>query len=182
MAVHDPLMNRVLQRTLPLGLAALLVAACDAVPRDSHGALERVRETRELRVGVTHDPPWAQAESGRIGGIEPVIVERFAASLGAKPRYVAGSESELMEALHARKLDVVAAGLDKSTPHKKRGALTQPYLKTKLASVPAGEKPKTKQRVLAVTQGESRLLYTLDRFLLERKPQWRALAEAEAKR
>ena len=175
-------MNGPPRRSLALWLAALLAAGCDAVPRDSKGALERIRQSGELRVGVTHDPPWGTLEGGRVaGGIEPAIVEQFAASVGARPRYTTGSESELMEALHARKLDVVAAGLDKSTPHKKRGALTQAYLKTRIASAPAGEKPKTKQRVLAVTQGESRLLYTLDRFLLERKPQWRALAEAEAK-
>ena len=168
-----------------LAVCALAAAAagCERIPRDSHGALERIRGSGELRVGVTHDPPWVRVEGGRVtGGVEPVIVERFAASLGARPRYVAGSESELMEALHARRIDVVAAGLDKGTPHKKRGALTQAYLKTELASVPEGEKPKTKQRVLAVTQGESRLLYTLDRFLLERKPQWRELAQAEARR
>lgn len=163
-------------------LAGAVASACDAIPRDSKGSLERVRSSGELRVGVTHDPPWATAEGGHVGGVEPAIVERFAASLGARPRYVTGSESELMEALHAGKLDLVAAGLDKKTPHSKRAALTQSYLKTELASAPAGEKPKTLQRVLAVSQGESRLLYSLDRFLLERKPQWRALAEAEASR
>jgi ABC-type amino acid transport substrate-binding protein len=141
-----------------------------------------VQRSGELRVGVTHHPPWVTAEGGRVSGIEAVIVERFAASIGARPRYVVGSESELMEALHAHRVDMVAAGLDMTTPHKKRGALTQSYLKTTLASAPTGEKPKPKQRVLAVSQGESRLLYTLDRFLLERKPQWRALLRTERAR
>jgi ABC-type amino acid transport substrate-binding protein len=167
---------------IALGFAALLASGCDRIPRDSHGTLERIQSSGELRVGVTHDPPWVSADGGRVGGIEAEIVEDFAATLGAKPSYVIASESELMEALHARRLDLVAAGLDKTTPHKKRGALTQGYLKTKLASAPEGEKPKTKQRVLAVTQGESRLLYTLDRFLLERKPEWAALARAEQRR
>ena len=161
----------------------MLIAGCERIPRDSQGTLERVRRSGELRVGVTHDPPWSRVEEGRVtGGVEPAIVERFAASVGAKPRYVTGSESELMEALHAGKLDLVAAGLDKTTPHKKRGALTQAYLQTELASSPAGEKPKPRQRVLAVSQGESRLLYTLDRFLLGRKPEWTTLARAEASR
>ena len=169
-------------RWMALCLLAALAGGCERLPRDSKGTLERVQRSGELRVGVTHDPPWVTAEGGRVGGIEAVVVERFAASLGARPRYVVGSESELMEALHARKVDLVAAGLDKSTPHKKRGALTQSYLKTKLASVPAGEKPKTKQRVLAVTQGESRLLYALDRFLLGHKHEWRELARTEERR
>ncbi|HEX8568450.1 MAG TPA: transporter substrate-binding domain-containing protein [Caulobacteraceae bacterium] len=175
-------MTRAFHRLLAASAVFALIAGCEEVPRDSHGTLERVRRSGELRVGVTHDPPWATLDGGRVaGGIEPAIVERFAASLGVRPRYVTGAESELMEALHAGKLDVVAAGLDKTTAHKKRGALTQPYLKTTLGSVPEGEKAAPKQRVLAVSQGESRLLYTLDRFLLARKPQWRALARAEAR-
>ena len=169
-------------RWIALCLLGALAAGCEQIPRDSKGALERVQRSGELRVGVTHDPPWVTAEGGRVGGMEAVIVEGFAANLGARPRYVIASESELMEALHAGRLDLVAAGLDKSTPHKKRGALTQAYLKTKLASVPPGEKPKTRQRVLAVSQGESRLLYTLDQFLLSRKPEWRELARAEERR
>ena len=169
-------------RWITLCALAALAGGCERIPRDSKGTLERIQRSGELRVGVAQDPPWVTAEGGRVGGIEAVIVERFAADIGARPRYVVASESELMEALHASKIDVVAAGLDKTTPHKKRGALTQSYLKTKLASAPAGEKPKAKQRVLAVTQGESRLLYALDRFLLERKPQWRELARAEQRR
>lgn len=133
----------------PLLYFVLLVAlpACDAIPRDAAGALDRIRASGEVRVGV--DRAVAR-------GVEAEILERWAATLGARVVWVPGPLPELVRAVHERDLDVVAAGLTDDTPFAARLAISQPYQRGSPA------------RVLAVTQGESALLYSLDRFVLER--------------
>jgi polar amino acid transport system substrate-binding protein len=162
--------------------AASAVSGCEVAPRDSHGALERIEQAGELRVGIAYDPPWTAPGAGGAAGIEPAILQRFAAERGLRVRYVPGSEADLVEALHRREIDVLAAGLSRKTPHASRIALTQAYYKADKQTLRATAEPESeKQRALAVIPGESRLLHTLDRFLLERRPEWRALIEAEAR-
>jgi polar amino acid transport system substrate-binding protein len=118
-------------------LLLALLAACD-LPKDSAATLERVRGG-ELRVGVTEHRPWARFEDGQAVGIEPALVQEWARSLGATIRWVRGAETELVEALDRREIDLLIAGLERRTPHAKRLGLTQPYLKTELRlAVPPG--------------------------------------------
>ena len=222
-------------------LAAMLclaVAGCDAMPRDSWGALEKARERGALRVGVAERAPWVGFEGATPSGPEPAMVRAWANKLGLKVQWVRGSEPELAEALHAHDLDVVIAGLERKTTLKGKLALSQPYLKTELRAGapqaaprpedlkhkkvavaperlalisklrkagattvtegsaplfagydvelqarglrPVAEPLGSEQRVIAVSQGESRLLFELDRFLKEPGEQaWRRLAVAE---
>jgi polar amino acid transport system substrate-binding protein len=139
-------------------LTAALLAGCDAIPRDSAGALNRVRGG-ELRGGVADNPPWVRFEDGRVTGLEPELIEAWAKELGARVIWRRGAESELVEALHRREVDVLAAGLNSETPYKSKLGLTQPYVEVEDRY---GSK---KKHVLAVTQGESALLFSLDRFL-----------------
>ena len=157
--------------------AAALLGACGEIPRDS-GALERIRSSGELRLGAIDDPPWITARTGTPGGHEAVIVQQFAADLGVRVRYVAGSEADLVEALHKREIDVLAAGWSAKAPYAKRVAVTQPYYKAEKALLRATHEPKAEtQRVFAVIPGESRLLYRFDRFLLDRRPEWKRMIE-----
>lgn len=79
-------------------------------PRDPEGTHDRV-SGGVLRVGVTPADPWVRLnDSGAPTGVEAELVERFAETLSARVRWVEGSESELMEALHGRQLDIVIAG------------------------------------------------------------------------
>jgi hypothetical protein len=55
-------------------LSTVLLIGCDALPRDSAGALNRVRGG-ELRVGVADHPPWVRFEGGRVAGLEPELIE-----------------------------------------------------------------------------------------------------------
>lgn len=144
-------------------------AACDAIPRDSAGALDQIRTSKTLRVGVADNPPWIIFESGGVAGIETDIVERIAGEFGASVHYVRGSETELIEKLHAREVDLAAFGLDTRTPHSKHAALTRPYLKTR---EPGG---KRRSHVLAVSQGESRLLFEVDRIIIANRAEWERL-------
>lgn len=151
-------------------LAALLLAGCDSFPRDSAGTLDRVRGG-ELRIGVADNPPWVRFESGRAVGLEPELIERWAKKLGARVSWRRGAEAELVEALHRREIDVLAAGLDSKTPYKSKLGLTQPYIEVE------DRYGSRKKHVLAVTPGESALLFSLDRFLaVQDKPSLRRRA------
>jgi len=146
------------QRLALVCLSAVLLIGCDAIPRDSAGALNRVRGG-ELRVGVADHPPWVRFEDGRVAGLEPELIEAWAKRLGARVSWKHGAEAELIEALHRREVDVLAAGLDSKTPYQPELGLTQPYIEVEDRH---GSK---KKHVLAVTPGESALLFSLDQFL-----------------
>jgi polar amino acid transport system substrate-binding protein len=121
-------------------LAVLLLSAC-GLPRDNAGTLERVRNG-EMRVGVTARPPWVRLEDGRLAGIEPALLKAWAGMLGARIRWIHGSEGELVEALHRHEIDILAAGLKQDTPYKSRLGLSQPYIVTQLGiAVPADQRP-----------------------------------------
>ena len=120
-------------RVLPivsLGLVLLLLAACD-VPRDVEGTLERVRGG-SLRVGVTHNEPWVVTSGEEPVGVEVRLVEELAGDLGADVTWVVGSETELLEALEVRELDLVAGGLATDSPWSGKVTLTAPYVTTRL--------------------------------------------------
>jgi hypothetical protein len=146
------------QRLALVLLSTVLLIGCDPIPRDSAGALNRVRGG-ELRVGVADHPPWVRFEGGRVAGLEPELIEAWAKGLGARVSWKHGAEAELVEALHRREVDVLAAGLDSKTPYKPELGLTQPYIEVEDRH---GSK---KKHVLAVTPGESALLFSLDQFL-----------------
>jgi hypothetical protein len=153
----------------------LLVAqiGCGVVPRDSAGTLERVRGG-ELRVGVAPYDPWVRLDGERVGGLEPELLEAWARQLGAGVTWRRGPEAELIQALHHRELDVVAAGLASDTPYAAQIAVSRPYLVTE------DRYGSTKKHVLAVMPGESALLLSLDRFLASPEAV-RLLAERRAR-
>ena len=146
-----------------LWILLLASSGCDWMPRDAAGALDRVRGG-ELRVGVSEHPPWVELRGGHVRGVEPELLERWAKQLDARVVWRHGVPAELVEALHRRELDVLAAGFDASTPYEPRLALTRPYLET------VDRYGKRRKHVLAVTQGESALLLMLDRYLAAQDP------------
>jgi polar amino acid transport system substrate-binding protein len=111
---------------LALLLAAALCAGCQ-FPRDPEGTLDRVRGG-VMRVGVTHVDPWVKLEGGEPAGVEVELLRRFARTLGAEIEWIEGSESDLMEALHGRQLDVVVAGLTRRSEWQRIAALTRPFV------------------------------------------------------
>jgi polar amino acid transport system substrate-binding protein len=118
-------------RLLTLALIAGLLGGCE-FPRDPEGTLDRVRGG-VLRVGVTPAEPWVQVpDSGDPAGVEVELVERFAESLDARVKWVEGSETDLMEALQGRQLDIVIAGLSRQSEWQRVAAMTRPYLTTQV--------------------------------------------------
>lgn len=151
-------------RNLRLAVALALTLpmwACGAVPRDSHGALDRIRGG-VLRAAVVEHPPWTVVDGRAVSGTEAQLLDAWASQLGARVEWRPGALDELVEALHRREVDVLAAGLHQNTPYAPRLALTQPYAETKDAH------GTTQRLVLAVTPGESALLFNLDQFLAAR--------------
>jgi polar amino acid transport system substrate-binding protein len=139
-------------------LLCLGLIGCDALPRDNAGALERA-SGGELRVGVVENPPWVRFDNQTITGLEPELIEAWAKSINARVFWQRGAESNLVEALDRRELDVVAAGFDTKTPYHSKLALSQPYVEVE------DRRGAKKKHLLAVTPGESALLLSLDRFL-----------------
>jgi polar amino acid transport system substrate-binding protein len=113
-------------RACLLLIAAALLSGCQ-FPRDTEGTLDRVRGG-VMRVGVTHAEPWVKLKGAEPAGVEVELIERFAETLGARVEWVEGSESDLMEALHGRHLDVVIAGLTRRSEWQRVAALTRPYV------------------------------------------------------
>jgi polar amino acid transport system substrate-binding protein len=112
-------------------LLALALAGCE-FPADPEGTLERVRGGT-LRVGVVHDPPWADTGGGgEPQGVEPELIRRFAESLDAEVEWHEGTESSLAAALGGFQLDVVVGGLTRTFPYPEDAAMTAPYVDTEV--------------------------------------------------
>jgi polar amino acid transport system substrate-binding protein len=115
-----------------LFLGVVIAFAGCQFPRDPEGTLNRVTGG-VMHVGVSQSEPWVRTEGGKEpGGVEVELLERFARTIDARIEWVHGSESDLMDALHGRKLDVVIAGLTRRSEWQRIAALTRPYLTTKV--------------------------------------------------
>lgn len=146
------------QSTRSAAIAALfgfIVIACN-LPRDSDGTLDRITGGT-MRVGFVVDTPWVTDSSDGPGGVEPAFVRALARDLGARVQWTRGQQSQLLETLSGRELDLVVGGLDAKSPWKEKLALTRPYYTdTVLVADTAGAPlPPTIERVMvAVRQGD----------------------------
>jgi polar amino acid transport system substrate-binding protein len=113
-----------------IAVVLLLVCGCQ-YPRDPEGTLDRVRGG-VLRAGVTEADPFVKLSGPRPAGVEVTLIEGFAQSIGARVEWIEGSESDLVQALHGRQLDVVAAGLTRRSVWQHEVALTRPYVTTQV--------------------------------------------------
>jgi polar amino acid transport system substrate-binding protein len=107
------------------------VAAC-GVPRDPEHTFDRVRQYRQVRVGLSENPPWVIRSAGEPGGAEVILVRQFAAAIGAAPVWVWGAEQQHMQSLKRFELDIAIAGFDSSTPWKKTVGFTRPWFEERI--------------------------------------------------
>lgn len=133
-----------------LALVPLLACAvaCAPYPRDPDRTLERVRGG-VLLAGASHDPPHVVLPAaGPPTGDDVARVEALARSVDARVEWVRGEHEGLMHALHARRLHLVAGGVDAKSPWARQVALTRPY--------PARDgEGRRIERVMAVPPGEN---------------------------
>jgi hypothetical protein len=139
-------------------LALSTVAAC-SLPRDPEGTTERIAKEHVLRVGVTNNPPWAEARGDTPAGIEPDLVRHFASSIGAKVVWRTGSETTLAQGLKHHELDLAVGGFDAQTPWVSITGVTQSFIET----------PDKKKHVMLTAPGENGFLLRVDRFLIEQR-------------
>ncbi len=149
-------------------VAGLLVVASSGAgcaeptfPKDPEGTLERV-SGGVLHVGVSENPPHTTvADDGSVGGTEVDIIQGYADRIGATVEWIDGAESELMEMLRQRDVDVVIGGLTASSPWSTHAAFSRPYATT------VGPDGKAAKLVVATRLGENALLTNLERYLID---------------
>lgn len=106
---------------LAFPLLLLSVGGCGSLPRDQEQTLERIAETREVRVGVTaaadQSPHFARLFS---------FIHRSASAAGGSPRIEVGAAEALLLRLEAGELDLVVGEFDRSSPWYQRVHLLRP--------------------------------------------------------
>src|SRR5438309_10318141 len=95
----------------------LPIAAC-GLPRDPEKTSERVAASHELRVGVTDNGEWVDAQSAEPRGIEPALVRQFAMRIGAHVLWTRRNETSLVQSLKHHELDLAIGGFDAQTAWK----------------------------------------------------------------
>jgi polar amino acid transport system substrate-binding protein len=145
---------------LAVALWALITVGCD-LPRDADGTMHRARGGI-IRVGAVHNPPWVDTTTPEVSGVEAALVKDIAQQIGARIEWTRWPESELMTALHERRIDLVAAGLLDSSPWQQEVALTRPYFVEHRGST-------TRRHVLATAPGENGWLVHVERTLHARQ-------------
>ena len=125
------------------------IPSCDSLPRDQAGTFDRIKTTREIRVGLIEQEPFVKTVNGEPAGVEVEIIKRFAAGIGAKPVWTHGGEERMMKSLERFELDMVAGGLTKATPWIKHVGITAAY---------------REEQIFAVAPGENELVRRLDDF------------------
>lgn len=143
------------------GLLALVLTGCGiSIPADPEGTLDRITG-HELRVGVSHNPPWTDLTDGEAPtGVEPDLVQEFAAARDAEVVWETGGEEHLMALLDTGRLDMVIGGLTSSSPWTSHAAITTPYGES------TGPDGSTEKHVLAVRTGENAFMVALERYAL----------------
>jgi hypothetical protein len=136
---------------LAFPLSLLAIAGCAALPRDQAQTLERIAETREVRVGMI-----AFADSSPQFARLVNFVNRSAAAAGGSPRIEVGAAEALLLRLEAGELDLVVGEFDRSSPWYHRVHLLPP-----LASRSTGDSEL--ETTAAARNGENRWIMLIER-------------------
>src|SRR4051812_31016592 len=147
-------------------LPSVMSFSCDDLPRDQKGTVDRIAQTHELRVGLVENPPFVVRDGDEPRGVEVDAIKSFAESQNAHPVWTWGGEQKLMKQLEHYQMDLVAGGLQKSTPWKSYVGLSSPYIE---------------DQVIATPPGENQLIKRLDEFMSQNKSEVQTALE-EARR
>jgi len=141
--------------------AALMLAACNRLPTDPDGTLDRVRAERGFRVGLI-----ATGGTPADRRLENAFLARIARATGARPVVKQGASEPLLLDLEDGGLDLVVGPLSSESPWLERVAL--------LPSLGAVAGPHEVEITPIARNGENRWI-----MLLEREA--RAVAAGESK-
>ena len=153
---------------------ALVLAGCDMfIPMDPDKTLARVQKDGVINVGVIHHPPFVNIVPKKQGGAkdrpastapegrEVELITGFADELGVTPKWQVVDIASGFKRLQERRIDVLIGGLTTETPFLRAG-FTRPYDEQETDRATKGTGA---PHVMAVPQGENRMLVTLDEYL-----------------
>jgi polar amino acid transport system substrate-binding protein len=114
---------------LVLGLFPSLTAADETKGAPAQGRLQRILESRELRVGLTaNQPPLnMKNKSGEVIGLEVDLVGALARAMGLEARFIEKPFAELLPALEKGAVDLVISGVTITPERNARVAFAGPY-------------------------------------------------------
>jgi polar amino acid transport system substrate-binding protein len=120
-------------RAILTSLTVFALLACQAIPGPYGSAtsarLERILESRELRVGLSgNQPPLnMRNKQGELIGLEVDLVTALAQSMGLEARLVTRPFSELLSSLERDEVDLVISGMTITPERNARVAFAGPY-------------------------------------------------------
>jgi hypothetical protein len=112
-------------RLLLLCVLLAAAAACDSIPADPDGTLDKVRSERIFRAGLISSGKDRAAPSQ-----EKRFLERVAAATGARPELEEGAAEPLLLGLEEGELDLVIGPLAPDSPWVTRVAIIRPIGET----------------------------------------------------
>jgi hypothetical protein len=149
--------QRAMRNAALISSLLLALTSCD-LPRDASGTLKRVQHGT-MKVGVIVDTPWVTMSKDSVGGVEAQLAQELARRVDAHIQWVQWPAADLLDSLHARKIDLLIGGLVASSPWSQQVAFTRPYFTDT-----------TKQKhVLAVAPGENAWQVKVEELLHERE-------------
>jgi polar amino acid transport system substrate-binding protein len=117
---------RILSWTL---LPPLLLSGCTSSGGKSAGALTRIAESGEIRVGMTGEQPplTMTSRDGEFLGLDVAVMRVLARSMGVEARFVRLDFDELLDALDEGEVDVVMSGMTITPRRVERVTFIGPY-------------------------------------------------------
>jgi polar amino acid transport system substrate-binding protein len=95
-----------------LSTSVLLLCALPWMPTADARSLQQVLNQGSLRVGVALAAPWTvRGESGELTGFEIDVANKLAEDMQVRPELLVYAFADLIAALEAGEIDVIAAGL-----------------------------------------------------------------------
>jgi polar amino acid transport system substrate-binding protein len=109
-------------------LSAAQVGLLLVISTTQAATLQQVRNSATLRIGIVLAPPWAlRDQDNELIGFEIDVGRRLAADLEVEPTFVVYPFDELVTALEAGEIDLIAAGLTITPERALRVNFSQPY-------------------------------------------------------
>lgn len=114
------------------GLLAVPVAGIALIEWRGDDSLRRVRAHGVLRIGFAVEPPYATVDAaGRVGGESPSVARVVAERLGLRPEFVLMDFDDLIPALRAGRIDLIAAGMFVTPQRARQVRFTRPTLRVR---------------------------------------------------
>lgn len=125
---HAPALARLRRANLDASTARTMVAALSSLRRIPTPALQRIRASGVLRVGMTGDyAPFSLEHDGRLSGVDVSGAIDLAQALGVEPRFVRTEWATLMRDFRAGRFDVAMSGISITPERATEAFFSAPY-------------------------------------------------------